>query len=316
MKLCELVLKQENELTQQQQDFLNTHNEILTAGAVMSNGLITLAQNLKKMRDNKLYIEAGYETFEDYSENACGLKQRQAYNYIKILEDLGESFLHSNAKIGISKLSLLTTLSEDERTEVIENTNFEDTSVRELKDKIKELQLELEIKTDECAEYDDMLVKVDDLEKENLKLKEELEQKNNEGSEIDLSSVEIESLNNEISKLKEELKQEKNKPAEKVVEVQEDTKSKEKIKELQAKLKDMTEHFKAAEEQYKISSGQAADLRKQIELNSDTTMVEFKIKFESLQGLILEINNLIEKLPGEKQNGCKNALKKVVEVLC
>ena len=86
MNIQELILKQENELNEKQVEFLNTHEKILTCGSVIGNTLLDLAINLKKMKDEKLFVEAGFDTFEDYSEQACGLKRRQAYNYIKILD--------------------------------------------------------------------------------------------------------------------------------------------------------------------------------------------------------------------------------------
>ena len=119
-----------------------------------------------------------------------------------------------------------------------------------------------------------------------------------------------------MARLYEKLKEEQNKPAEIVTEIQVDEKSKEQVKELKEKLKNMTEQFKAAEEQYKISSGQAAELRKQISLNSDTTMLEFKIKFENLQNLVQELQSLLSQVPKDKQEGCRKALQKVGEMLC
>ena len=49
-------------------------------------------------------------------------------------------FVQSTAQIGIQKLYLLSSLSEEERTEIVENTDLENTSVKELKAKLAELQ--------------------------------------------------------------------------------------------------------------------------------------------------------------------------------
>lgn len=86
MTINELVIKSDEELTDNQREFLKIHQEILMTGAVIGNSLVELASLLKQMKDNKLYLEAGFASFEDYSEQALGLKQRQAYNYIKILD--------------------------------------------------------------------------------------------------------------------------------------------------------------------------------------------------------------------------------------
>ena len=149
-------------------------------------------------------------------------------------------------------------------------------------------------------------ISVNELKNEISKLKQENIDKDKKQNE---SSVEIKKLQLKIKELE-------NKPAEVITEIQVDEKSKEQVKELKEKLKNMTEQFKAAEEQYKISSGQAAELRKQIYLTSDTTMLEFKIKFENLQSLVQELQSLLGQVPEDKQDGCKKALQKVGEMLC
>ena len=285
MKTNELMIKQERELSEQQIKFVKTHEKILSAGSMITNSVISLAKNLKIMRDEKLYLEADCQSFEEYAEEICGLKKSQAYSYIQVLEKLGEDFFQSTGKIGITKLTLLANLPEEERTEIIESVDIEDVSVSKLKEEIKQL-------------------------------KKELEQKEEDISEFDLKSVEIENLNAEIVKLNKQIKELENKPAEVVTKVEVDEKSKEQVKELKEKLKNMTEQFKAAEEQYKISSGQAAELRKQISLNSDTSMIEFKMKFENLQSIVQDLQQLLGQVPEDKQEGCRQALKKVGEMLC
>ena len=84
------------------------------------------------MRDGKLYKELGYQNFEDYCETEVGIKRRQVYNYISIVEKLPEDFVQPVAQIGMSKLYLLSTLSEGEREEVMQTTDVEKVSKREL----------------------------------------------------------------------------------------------------------------------------------------------------------------------------------------
>lgn len=282
MTINELILKTDSELTDKQKIFLNTHNEIITCGVVVVNGLVSLAQNLKKMRDEKLYVEAGFSSFEEYSEKACGLKQRQAYNYIKILEDFGEDFLHSNAKIGVSKLTLLSSLAEEERVEILENVKIDDVTVSQLKEEIS-------------------------------RLKQELENRDNEI--LDTKNVELESAKKEISRLKKEIKDIVGKEQNSSVRDSDD-KAKEKIKDLQEKLKKKSDELESALSKIKETSDKAMELGKQIELNADKKMVEFKIKFEALQVQINDVLSLLPTLPKDKIEGCRNALKKVVEGLC
>ena len=94
------------------------------------------------MRDSKLYKELGYNTFEDYCEQETGIKRRQVYSYIQVIEKLPSDFVHSSAQIGVKKLYLLSSLSEEERTEIAEKTDLENTSVRELEQQIRQIRAE------------------------------------------------------------------------------------------------------------------------------------------------------------------------------
>lgn len=80
---------------------LSTHQKIITAEQTAANAMISLCENLKLMRDKHLYEALGFETFDTYTEQACGIKRRQAYNYISTYEKLGGTVLQSNAQLGI-----------------------------------------------------------------------------------------------------------------------------------------------------------------------------------------------------------------------
>ena len=95
---------------------------------------------IKEMRDSKLYKELGYQNFEDYCEQEVGIKHSQAYKFITVAENMSEDFFRSSGKIGITKLTLLAQLDEPTRAEIIENTDLENTTVRELKGRIKDLE--------------------------------------------------------------------------------------------------------------------------------------------------------------------------------
>lgn len=281
MSINELIVKNESELTEKQQEFLKLHSNIISAGVLISNGLIDLAQNLKKMKDEKLYLEAGYSSFENYTELACGIKQRQAYNYIKILDSFDNSFLHSNAKIGITKLSLLAGLPEDSKGKLIENIDIENTSVSKLKEEIEKLKSENKAK--------------DKLLNEKIELE-----------------AEVESLRDKVSEL------ESREPETVTVEVEKDNSEKyeKELEELKQKLSDTKDKLKKKNEEVSTLQFTNDSLSKQLEISNSNELVEFKLLFNNLQELILKINNILPSLPEDKQAGCKNALKKVVEELC
>lgn len=281
MNINDLIVKTETELTDKQKEFLKLHSNIISAGVFISNGLIELAQNLKKMKDEKLYLEAGYLSFEDYAEQACGLKRRQAYNYIKVIESFDKDFVHSNAQIGISKLSLLASLPEDDKEKIIENVDIESASVNELKKEIEKLKSD--------SKNSDKLL--------------------NEKNKLE---AEIEILKDKISEL------ETREPETVTVEVEKDNsvKYENELKELKQKLLDSKDKLKKKNEEVNALQFTNDSLAKQLKISNSNELVEFKLLFNNLQELILKINNILPNLPEDKKDGCKNALKKVVEKLC
>ena len=115
---------------------------IKTSAQLAQQSLYEMCKGFKEMRDSKLYKELGYSTFEDYCEQETGLKKVQVYSYIKVIEKLPESFVQSTVQIGVQKLYLLSSLSEEERTEITETTDLESTSVRELEQQIRQIRAE------------------------------------------------------------------------------------------------------------------------------------------------------------------------------
>ena len=113
---------------------------IKVSAQLAQQSLYDMCTAIKEMRDSKLYKELGYQNFEDYCEQEVGIKHSQAYKFITVAENMSEDFFHSSGKIGITKLTLLAQLDEPTRAEIIENTDLENTTVRELKGRIKTLE--------------------------------------------------------------------------------------------------------------------------------------------------------------------------------
>ena len=186
-----------------------------------------MCQSLKEMRDSKLYKELGYSNFEDYCETEVGIKRRNAYNYISIIEKISPENVQTFAQIGKSKLMLLATISQPEQAEIAEKVDLENTSVRELKEEIAKLKKENE---EEKVHYKNLSNSYDRLEqvnknhfidlraeqKKNLELEEkvkELESRPVEVAVVDNSDSErrlqetIKSLEQENIRRNEELEQ-------------------------------------------------------------------------------------------------------------
>lgn len=110
------------------------HERILGDAGRVVVALCDLCEKLKVMRDEKLWKEMGAESFDAYVEEQVGIKSRQAYNYIATYERLGRTALQSNAHLGITKLQLLTEVSDVRRAEFVEEHDLEGMSVREIRE--------------------------------------------------------------------------------------------------------------------------------------------------------------------------------------
>ena len=109
------------------------HNSIMAAKLAVSNALLDFCRGLKAMRDGKGYKALGFESFEEYSVNAVGIKYRMAANYISAYEALGEKMIAENADIGITKLALLAQISDPEEREEAARENLNGMTVAEVK---------------------------------------------------------------------------------------------------------------------------------------------------------------------------------------
>ena len=269
-----LLVKDVNNLTEKQLKFLNVHSNIVSSEISISNSIVDLAENLKVMKDDELYKEAGFLNFEDYAEQACGIKRSQAYKYLKVLDSLGKDFVHSNGQIGITKLNLLSCISEEEREVIQAEVNISDVSVSELKDKIKSL--------------------TEDVEKANSKAScsENL---------LSNANVEIKQLKSKINELKSNVE-----VKEKIVD---NPKLQEKINLLETLLN-------MKENTVQRLQKQKDELKSQVSISNSSELMEFKVLFENIQFEITRMKRLIDLIPEEKREGCKNAMKKVGQNLC
>lgn len=191
---------------------LNQHIKFHAEMAQIS--LYEMCKGLKEMRDGKLYKELGYQNFEEYCEKEVGLKRRQAYNFLSIVDGLSENFVQSIAQIGTTKLALLAKLDEPQRDEIVQNTDLESVTVKELKQKIKSLEDSLAWQRDRTSELDKAKSKLftentrneNNLKKERSKnelLTKQIQELENRPVEVavEKDTKEIEHLTTQIQKL-------------------------------------------------------------------------------------------------------------------
>lgn len=152
IKEMQSASKQPDVLSKQYIEASKLHQHIIASAELAQQNLFEMCTGLKTMRDNKLYRELGYSNFEDYCENEVGIKRRNAYNYISIIEKINPENVQSIAHFGMTKLSLLATISEQEQQEISEKVNLESTTVKQLKAEIEKLKSEKASKQIELSE--------------------------------------------------------------------------------------------------------------------------------------------------------------------
>lgn len=123
--------------TPEQAQAIGLHYEIMAAAQAAANSLLALGRKLKQMRDTGSYKRLGFETFADYTEQAVGIRQRQAYNYISVVENVPARLVEENAAAGVTKLALLAKLGPADQREVA-GQDLAHITVTELKQIIEE----------------------------------------------------------------------------------------------------------------------------------------------------------------------------------
>lgn len=277
-------------LSVEQENFITTHRRIISCGNAAGRAFVDLARELKRMRDGKLFAAAGFADFGEYVEQAVGLKQRQAYNYIKVAERFTDKYLEEHAGYGVTKLALLASISETEREGVEENMDVEGATTRELEARIRELEAERDEKQAQLSMFEEAKIKA---ERDAASVR----------AAADKSSAEIEKMRKKVLKLGEEktalekqVQDLKNLPPE-VKEVENP--------ETAAKLK-------AAEKARDEAIAAYESAKKQLEVASDESMMRFKVKFEDFQNILGEMFAIMTGMEQEKNEKCVNALKVVL----
>lgn len=132
-----VILNNIPSMTVEQQEAATMHFEIVQAAKTAVNSLLDLGRKLKRMRDSGRYKDLGFSSFAEYTEAAVGIKQRQAYNYIQVVESLPARLIEENAAAGVTKLALLARLNTEDREDLTGDT-LANITVAELKKLVEE----------------------------------------------------------------------------------------------------------------------------------------------------------------------------------
>lgn len=307
----QLMLLPEEELTEPQKTFLTVHNEMLMAGQKAADCACIMATDLKRMRDEKLYEAAGFESFKDYVENALNIKERQAYNWINVLA-LPTEYLQQNASLGVTKLALIASASEEVQEKIMEKDDVG--SVRELTAEIKRLEAEnakkekqINLLEDDLQERDERIKELEDVQPEpdsNPEFKKAIEEK-----EIELTKAKqnAETLKQKALNLENQLKVAKAvaEKASKEVKTVPDEESKKQAAAEKARADEL-------EQKLKETNAQLAAAKEQKKTIASDDLLTFKIKFTDLQRLGGEIKKALDGMNDENAGKCRAAINAVL----
>lgn len=297
-------------LSEEQNEALNLHYEIIAKGNLAASAMVDFCQNLKRMRDERKYLLLGHETFEEYVEQDVGIKQRQAYTYIQALESLGEKYLQSNASLGISKLGMLAALPWYERREVEENNDVAEMSTRELKEtisKLHEAQEQLTLITAERDELAKSSQEHEDLSDTVRRLREELKAASEKPAATVMREPTAEEIKqytvDAIEKERAKAKKDREKAIAEAEKRVRDAAEKSAADELGRKTEELEKKYKAvldaAEKEKSELVGRLEKVEKDAKLTASPEVAKFSVYFDSVQKYINVMRDIIASMDDE-----------------
>ena len=157
--------KRETKVIINYENYKVLHTKIKASIHMIGVSLFNYVQALKEMHDTKLYIAAGYTSFEEYTYAAFNVKKSQAYD-IMALSCFTKDFLKEHGNLGVAKLRTLTSLPEEEASNFIYENEIENYTVSEVKKKVKsykskveEIIIDVELETPHEEVSEDVIVK-------------------------------------------------------------------------------------------------------------------------------------------------------------
>ena len=283
---------------------LNTHQKIITAEQTAANAMLSLCENLKLMRDKRLYEALGFETFDTYTEQACGIKRRQAYNYISTYEKLGGTVLQSNAQLGITKLQLLTEVCAVDRDDFVAENDLAGMSVKEIKklvEKSKQQGEQLALLGDELNDSNNaqksLQADKQNLAEENKSLHKRIKELESKPVEVAVQEPTAEQIEaaakSKIDSLKASFEKEKQNAIEEAVRKATE-KAKSSVKETLEK--EYKIKLESIEKERQAALDKAKQLANKLDKNADAELVTATLYFNELQAQLDKFINSVEKI--------------------
>ena len=281
--------------TPAQAEAVALHYEIITAARTAADSLLNLGRKLKQMRDTGHYKDLGFDTFAAYTETAVGIRQRQAYNYISVVEKLPAQLIEENAAAGVTKLALLAKLGPADREEVAADglANITVTELQKIIDERNNMAEQLAM-FEASAPADTIEVSASEVDMEQIRAEvaAELEAKHTaelEAAKADAKRVAEKAAADKIAKAKADAEAKAERQIANARKEAADTAAAEQAEKDRAELA-------AAQQRAAEATQRAAETAKQLKLQADDTGIKFGLLFQDMQDKAYSLADLAGKL--------------------
>lgn len=299
--------------TPEQAQAVGLHYEIVAAAQAAANSLLTLGRKLKQMRDTGGYKRLGFETFADYTEQAVGIRQRQAYNYISVVENVPARLVEENAAAGVTKLALLGRMAPADQREVA-GQDLSNITVAELKKLVEErngLSEQLSMLQDttrpaaeaESTEVDMDALRAQALEQARAEVKEQHAQAMRKALQEQGEKLAADRKAAEAHAAEQAKKEAERKAREQVAQAKAEAAQaaeKKLAEEREAARRDQEEKDKAdleaARQEAAEARAQAEETARKLQLTASEESIRFALLFEQLQGAAGAMMDLVDAL--------------------
>lgn len=299
--------------TPEQAQAVGLHYEIVAAAQAAASSLLALGRKLKQMRDTGGYKRLGFETFADYTEQAVGIRQRQAYNYISVVENVPARLVEENAAAGVTKLALLGRMAPADQREVA-GQDLANITVAELKKLVEErngLSEQLSMLQDtarpaaeaESYEVDMEALRAQALEQARAEVKEQHAQAMRKALQEQGEKLAADREAAEAHAAEQAKKEAERKAREQVAQAKAEAAQaaeKKLAEEREAARRDQEEKDKAdleaARQEAAEARAQAEETARKLQLTASEESIRFALLFEQLQGAAGAMMDLVDAL--------------------
>lgn len=281
--------------TPAQAEAVALHYEIITAARAAADSLLNLGRKLKQMRDTGHYKDLGFDTFAAYTETAVGIRQRQAYNYISVVEKLPAQLIEENAAAGVTKLALLAKLGPADREEVAADglANITVAELQKIIDERNNMAEQLAMfETSAPADTVEADAHEVDMEQLRAEIAAELEGKHAaelEAAKADAQRTAEKAAADKIAKAKADAKAKAERQIANARKEAADAAAAEQAEKDRAELA-------AAQQRATEATQRAAETAKQLKLQADDTGIKFGLLFQDMQDKAYSLADLAGKL--------------------